>query len=683
MNNANNQQGNPGQQPGLHPLPLLMQQNNNRMEQEHHNIMKKHNDKTKNNQEQNNTMNNIAVAGTNQQQLDEIDLKLTEEYQYQTNIALTKIQEYADLIKTEFLRIQQHSHEYRSQLQREYEMALQNNMVEMVSMRQQMYDLDSQYSKWLEQSQQELVQQAMQQQWQQQMMQQQQESLPSQLPPMNNMQQPQMMMQPSQMMMQKQSQQIPQQPVKVKPAAPKPVEPIKPEEPPKEQTFQEKPVQQEPAVTEQKPEEVEEPQETPTNEEVEVASQSGEEHYVIEKNERSNHYKPIPPFLLDLDSASVAPSNKKQTSDYYILYNPAFDMEKKMDFELHKTLKHDSVVCCVEFSIDGKMLATGSNWTTLIYDTVTGDVQYVLNSGDNTFKSGEELKNKPDSNNIGAEDLYIRAVGFSPCGRYLANGTEDKIIRIWDLKEKKLIKMLKGNEQDIYSLKFTANGKKLVSGSGDKTVRVWDVSKLLEDPDSFKIEDDANEVKFQEKIFKLDDGVTTVAISPDSTILAAGSLDRTIRLWDIESGQLIDRLDSENELGTGHKDSVYSIAFTHDGTQLVSGSLDRSIKLWDLKTQTTDTNKSKCVVTYTGHRDFVLSVATSNDDRFVFSGSKDRGIIVWDKESGNPLLMLQGHKNSVIGVAVAGGAPLGTDWSGVFATGSGDCNARIWKWKEF
>ena len=346
-------------------------------------------------------------------------------------------------------------------------------------------------------------------------------------------------------------------------------------------------------------------------------------------------------------------------------------------------MEHYSVVCCGEFSGDGKMLATGSTWNTLLYDTVTGQVQYVLNSGDNTFKSGEELKNKPDNSHGGTEDLYIRAVGFSPCGRFLANGTEDKVIRIWDLKEKKLVKMLKGNEQDIYSLKFTANGKKLVSGSGDKTVRVWDVSKLLEDPDAFKIEDDANEVKFQEKIFKLDDGVTTVAISPDSSILAAGSLDRTIRLWDIQSGQLIDRLDSENELGTGHKDSVYSIAFTHDGKQLVSGSLDRSIKLWDLKTKSSDANKSKCVVTYTGHRDFVLSVATSNDDRFVFSGSKDRGIIVWDKESGNPLLMLQGHKNSVIGVAVAGGAPLGEEWSGVFATGSGDCNARIWKWKEF
>lgn len=479
------------------------------------------------------------------------------------------------------------------------------------------------------------------------------------------------------------------------PKVQQPAEPTKAEDPIAPEETEQPPQSEEPIVPEEpqeapKPEESEittkpeEPApEQPVNDEAEVASHTGEEHYVIEETERSNHYKPIPPFLLDLDSANVAPSHKKQTNDYYILYNPAFDMGKKMDFDLHKSLKHDSVVCCVEFSTDGKMLATGSNWTTLIYDTLSGDVMYVLNSGDNTFKTGEEFKSKPSNEISSQDDLYIRAVGFSPCGRFLANGTEDKIIRIWDLKERKLVKMLKGNEQDIYSLKFTSNGKKLVSGSGDKTVRVWDVSKLLEDPDSFKIEDDLNEVKFQEKIFKLDDGVTTVAISPDSSILAAGSLDRTIRLWDIESGQLIDRLDSENELGTGHKDSVYSIAFTHDGTQLVSGSLDRSIKLWDLKTKASDSDKSKCVVTYTGHRDFVLSVATSNDDRFVFSGSKDRGIIVWDKESGNPLLMLQGHKNSVIGVAVAGGSPLGSEWSGVFATGSGDCNARIWKWKEY
>ena len=73
----------------------------------------------------------------------------------------------------------------------------------------------------------------------------------------------------------------------------------------------------------------------------------------------------------------------------------------------------------------------------------------------------------------------------------------------------------------------------------------------------------------------MDAGVTSVAISPDGRLVAAGSLDTIVRLWDVQTGQLIERL-------VGHKDSVYSVAFTPDGKGLVSGSLDQTLKHWDL-----------------------------------------------------------------------------------------------------
>ena len=69
--------------------------------------------------------------------------------------------------------------------------------------------------------------------------------------------------------------------------------------------------------------------------------------------------------------------------------------------------------------------------------------------------------------------------------------------------------------------------------------------------------------------------MTSVAISPDGRLVAAGSLDTVVRLWDVQTGQLIERL-------VGHKDSVYSVAFTPDGKGLVSGSLDQTLKHWDL-----------------------------------------------------------------------------------------------------
>ena len=146
---------------------------------------------------------------------------------------------------------------------------------------------------------------------------------------------------------------------------------------------------------------------------------------------------------------------------------------------------------------------------------------------------------------------------------------------------------------------------------------------------------------------------------------------------DSTTGFLVERLDSGNENGNGHEDSVYSVAFSNNGEQIASGSLDRTVKLWHLEGKSD--KKSTCEVTYIGHKDFVLSVCCTPDNEYILSGSKDRGVIFWDQASGNPLLMLQGHRNSVISVAVSLNSK-GTE--GIFATGSGDCKARIWKWTK-
>ena len=72
-----------------------------------------------------------------------------------------------------------------------------------------------------------------------------------------------------------------------------------------------------------------------------------------------------------------------------------------------------------------------------------------------------------------------------------------------------------------------------------------------------------------------DHGVTSVAISPNGQFVAAGSLDTVVRIWDVNTAQLVERL-------RGHSDSVYSVAFTPDGKGLISGSLDKTLKYWDV-----------------------------------------------------------------------------------------------------
>lgn len=387
--------------------------------------------------------------------------------------------------------------------------------------------------------------------------------------------------------------------------------------------------------------------------------------YVVDPLQKALHVKEIPPFLSDLDINKANPDFRKQKPEYYVLYNPAFGRD--LDVELVHSLDHSSVVCCVRFSKNGEFIATGCNKTTQVFNVATGELVAKL-VDDNT--SGHEENGENDGSDSAVQstnsngDLYIRSVCFSPDGKLLATGTEDKLIRIWDLTTKRIIKILRGHEQDIYSLDFFPDGNRLVSGSGDRTVRIWD---LRSSQCSLTL--------------SIEDGVTTVAVSPDGSLIAAGSLDHTVRVWDSTTGFLVERLDSGIENGNGHKDSVYSVVFSNDGKQIASGALDRTIKLWNLEGKQEASSpggkKTTCEVTYVGHKDFVLSVCSTLNNEFILSGSKDRGVIFWDQLSGNPLLMLQGHRNSVISVAVSMNSN-GTE--GIFATGSGDCKARLWKW---
>jgi len=149
------------------------------------------------------------------------------------------------------------------------------------------------------------------------------------------------------------------------------------------------------------------------------------------------------------------------------------------------------------------------------------------------------------------------------------------------------------------SVSFSPDGKTLASGSVDNTIKLWDVSigKLL------------NTLSGGNYIF-------SVSFSPDGKTLASGSFDNTIKLWDVSTGRLLKTL-------SGHSDSVRSVSFSPDGETLASGSFDNTIKLWDVST-------GKLLNTLSGHRNSVFSVSFSPDGKTLASGSLDKTIILWD-----------------------------------------------------
>lgn len=152
----------------------------------------------------------------------------------------------------------------------------------------------------------------------------------------------------------------------------------------------------------------------------------------------------------------------------------------------------------------------------------------------------------------------------------------------------------------VNAVNISPNRNIIASVSDDKTIKLW---QLETGKEIATISGHTNFIK-------------AVAFSPNGEILATGSEDKTIKLWDINTGGEIGTL-------TGHSHTVKSVAFSPRGDILASGSWDKTIKLWDVQTK-------EIICTLTAHQLQVNSVAFSPDGKFLASASFDRTVRVWE-----------------------------------------------------
>ena len=168
---------------------------------------------------------------------------------------------------------------------------------------------------------------------------------------------------------------------------------------------------------------------------------------------------------------------------------------------------------------------------------------------------------------------------------------------------------------------WSSDGSRIAAGSFDRTVRVWEATS------------GHNILVYRGH----SDSVSTIAWSPDGRYIASGSSDRTVRVWEATSGHDV-------FVYKGHSQVVNAVAWSPDGRYIVSGSFDKTVQVWEAAT-------GHNVITYNGHSDSINSVTWSPDGRYVASGSTDTTVQIWEAASGNYIRSYNGHAEEVITVA--------------------------------
>ena len=276
----------------------------------------------------------------------------------------------------------------------------------------------------------------------------------------------------------------------------------------------------------------------------------------------------------------------------------------------------------------------------------------------------------------------ISSIAFSKDGRFIASGSRDSTVKVWEVATGLLIaNLVKDNKEPVLCTAFSSDGKFVAVQSADGAVKVWNVqtgvlvsscvglsawdANMAFSPDGRFVAagNSAGLVKICEaqtgrliaECIGHTANISCTGFSPSGRYMASGGCDNTVKIWEVETGRLVADC-------IGHKDWVNAIVFSPDKELVASGSNDKTVKVWEVET-------GRLIGDCGGHNGSVFDVTFSDDGKFVVSGSKDKTVKVWEAKTGRLVANCLGHTDSVLSV----------DTSKKFVTsGSRDNTIKIW-----
>ena len=210
----------------------------------------------------------------------------------------------------------------------------------------------------------------------------------------------------------------------------------------------------------------------------------------------------------------------------------------------------------------------------------------------------------------------VPKVRFTRDGRELVTVSKDKTVRIWSVATGEPLRVLRppigiGRAGSLYGLSISPDGRTLACGGiglrpGENPIYLIDYQTGV----------------IRTVVAGHSDSITDLVFSPNGACLASSGADRTVRLWDVGSGQWKRSLE-------GHTDWVNQVCFSPDGRRLASASFDGTIRLWTVKSGNLDAVMD---VRENGRRNWVWAVAWSPDNTTIATGGMDGCVRLWNTD---------------------------------------------------